>query len=123
MPPRTVREHFQVLEDTLIGFQLGAYRKSIKRKPVSTAKFYFFDVGVANALMNRGQIYPGSELFGRALEHLIFLEIKAFLDYHRSDKALTYWRTESKMEVDFVIADEVGVEVKAGGRVSRKDSK
>jgi predicted AAA+ superfamily ATPase len=123
VPPRTVREHFQVLEDTLIGFQLPAYRKSVKRKPVATAKFYFFDVGVANMLMRRGEIYPGSELYGRALEHLIFLEIKAFLDYHRSDKSLTYWRSESRMEVDFVIADEIAIEVKAAGRVSPKDMK
>lgn len=123
VPPRTVREHFQILEDTLVGFQLPSYRKTVKRKPVATAKFYFFDVGVANTLMKRGEILPGSELYGRALEHQIFLELRAFLDYHRSDLPLTYWRSESKMEVDFVIGDEIAIEVKSGGRVSRADVK
>lgn len=121
MPPRTVREHFQVLEDTLIGAQLPAYRKAKKRKPVATSKFYFFDVGVANALMKRSAIRPGSELYGAALEHLIFLELRAYLDYRRLGHELTFWRTHAGQEVDFLIGDTVAIEVKASSRVSPRD--
>src|SRR5262249_10855673 len=121
IPPRTVREHYQILEDTLVGFQLPPYQRTRKRKPVSTAKFYFFDVGVANALMKRGDILPGSELYGPVLEHQIFLELKAYLDYRRSDKELTFWRTHSGYEVDFVVGNEVAIEVKAARRVSSSD--
>jgi len=90
---------------------------------VATAKFFLFDVGVANALMRRGEIVPGSEGFGRALEHLIFLELRAFLDYRRLDAPLTYWRSRSMLEVDFVIGDAIAVEVKGKGRVSHRDYK
>lgn len=121
VPPRTVREFFQILEDTLLGHQLLPYTKTIKRKPVATAKFYFFDVGVANALLRRTEIAPGSEAFGRALEHLVFLELRAFLDYNRLDKPLTYWRSRSGMEVDFVVGDDVAIEVKAKSRVTSRD--
>jgi len=123
MPPRTVREHFQVLEDTLIGTQLPAYRRTQKRKPVATSKFYFFDVGVANALMKRSTIRPGSELYGAALEHLILLELRAYLDYRRLGHELTFWRTHAGHEVDFLIGDTVAVEVKATSRVSPRDLK
>jgi uncharacterized protein len=73
VPPRTVREHFQILQDTLLGTLLSPYQKTLKRKPVATAKFYLFDVGVANILMKRERILPGSKEFGETLEHLIFL--------------------------------------------------
>jgi predicted AAA+ superfamily ATPase len=116
IPARTVREHYQMLEDTLVGFQLQPYRRTRKRKPVATAKFYFFDVGVANVLMKRGEIRPGSELYGAALEHQVFLELRAYLDYRRLDRELTFWRTHSGHEVDFVVGNDIGVEVTASRR-------
>ena len=123
VPPRTVREFFRILEDTLIGHLLPAYRKTEKRKPMATSKFYFFDVGVANELLKRGAVVPGSESFGRALEHLVFLELRARLDYSRVDLPLTYWRSQSRVEVDFVLGDRIAVEVKAESRVTPKDAK
>jgi predicted AAA+ superfamily ATPase len=123
IPVRTVREHYQILEDTLLGFQLPPFRRSHKCKPVATSKFYFFDVGVANALMKRGQIRPGSELYGPALEHQVFLELRAYLDYRRIDRPLTFWRTHAGHEVDFVVGDAVAIEVKASRRVSPADLK
>jgi predicted AAA+ superfamily ATPase len=121
VPPRTVREHFQILEDTLVGHQLPAFQKTVKRKPVATAKFYFFDVGVAGTLCRTGIIEEGSAAFGRALEQLVFLELRAFLDYRRLDDELTYWRSQSRLEVDFLVGGRVAIEVKAKPRVSRQD--
>ena len=85
LPPSTVRQHYHILEDTPIGYQLPAYQDTHKRKPVATAKIFASNVGVANALRRTGIIEPGSDAYGRALEHLIFLELRAFLDYHRLD--------------------------------------
>ncbi|MBI4266629.1 MAG: ATP-binding protein [Acidobacteria bacterium] len=123
IPARTVREHYQMLEDTLIGFQLPPYRRALKRKPVATAKFYLFDVGVANVLMKRGEIQPGSELYGSALEHQVFLELRAYLDYRRLDRELTFWRTHAGQEIDFLVGDEIGIEVKASRRIAPADLK
>jgi predicted AAA+ superfamily ATPase len=123
IPARTVREHFQVLDDTLMGFQLPAYRQTRRRKPVATSKFYLFDVGVANALLKRGRIEPGSELFGAALEHLVFLELRAWLDYRRHDEELTFWRSHSGFEVDFLVGGRLAIEVKATRRVSPRDTR
>lgn len=121
IPPRTVRDHFQVIEDTLLGYQLPAYRKGKSRKAVATAKFYLFDVGVANTLLKRGPVETRSESFGRALEHLVFLELRAFLDYNRLPLELSYWRTHTGLEVDYIVGDALAVEVKAAGRVDDRD--
>jgi len=39
---RTVREYFQILEDTLIGFRLEPWRKSPRARLVGHPRFYFF---------------------------------------------------------------------------------
>jgi predicted AAA+ superfamily ATPase len=78
---------------------------------------------VANTLRRTGNIEAGSDAYGRALEHLIFLELRAYLDYHRLDAPLTYWRSRSRFEVDFVVGDRVAIEVKAKPRVSARDYK
>ena len=43
------------------------------------------------------------------------------LDYRRRDDPLTYWRSRSQLEVDFVVGDAVAIEVKAKPRVSARD--
>ncbi|MBK9071060.1 MAG: ATP-binding protein [Myxococcales bacterium] len=121
VPARTVREHYQILVDTLVGHMVPAYQRTVKRKPVATAKFYFFDVGVANALARVPQIEARSVAFGTALEHQLAIELRAYLDYRRRDEQLTYWRSRSGFEVDFVIGDSVAVEVKSSAHVSDND--
>ncbi len=123
VPPRTIREYYQVLDDTLVAYQLPAYQATVRRKPVAKSKFYLFDLGVARILARQASIVEGSAAYGRALEHLVFLELRAFLDYTRRDEALTYWRSRSQLEVDFVVGNDVAVEVKAGGNVGRRDCK
>lgn len=123
VPPRTVRDYFQVLEDTLVGRMLPAFQGTSRRKAAATAKFFFFDLGVARVLRRGGLIQARSPAFGEALEHLLFQEIRACLDYHLSSAALTYWRSLSQFEVDFLIDGRVAIEVKATGRVAPADLK
>jgi len=40
------------------------------------------------------------------------MELKAWIDYRRPSSRLSYWRSLSGYEVDFVIDDEVAIEVK-----------
>lgn len=122
VPARTVREYFQVIEDTLLGTLLPPFSpRKAGRKPVSRAKLFFADVGVANALASMGEIRPGSPPFGPALEQLIFCELSARLAYTFDPRPLRYWRTADGSEVDFVVGDEVAIEVKATASVTRRD--
>ncbi len=122
VPARTVREYFQVLEDTLLATLLRPFRPGgARRKPVSHAKLYFFDVGVANVLGDVTHIGAGSPTFGPALEQLVFCELRAWLAYARDPRPLTFWRTADGSEVDFVIGDSAAIEVKATGAVTNRD--
>lgn len=110
----TVKEYFQILEDTLIGRQLHAYRRRKKRRLITGSKFYFFDICPVIHLTRRGKVAPGSELFGRAFEHFIWMEISAHSSYSEIFYPITYWRTSSGFEVDFILGDrDIAVEVKS----------
>ncbi len=124
IPVTTVREYYQILEDTFIGFMIPAWQKSLKRKAVSSGKFYYFDIGVKNTLAQISQIEPQSDLYGQAFEHFIALELRAYISYNRLHKPLTYWLTRQGLfEVDFIIGDSVAVEVKTTNKVSQKHLK
>jgi predicted AAA+ superfamily ATPase len=117
----TVYEYFEILKDTLIFHELPPWRKSIKRKPLSSSKYYFFDVGVVGAL--QGRLFQSDvPEFGQALETIIFHELLAHRDYV-SGELLSYWRSTSGFEVDFVISDHTAIEVKATTNVAQQDLK
>jgi predicted AAA+ superfamily ATPase len=110
----TVREYFQILEDTLTGRLLPSFQKKPKRRVIHAPKFYFFDIGIANYLLKRGKIERGSEAFGKAFEHFIYHEIYVHSSYSNLNYQISYWRTASQLEIDFVLGDhEVAIEVKA----------
>jgi len=110
----SVKEYFQILEDTLIGSQLPAFRKRSKRRLIKSPKFYFFDLSPVIYLSNWGNVQKGSPLFGRAFEHFIFMEIKAHASYSELFYPISYWRTTAGHEIDFVLGDhEVAIEVKS----------
>jgi predicted AAA+ superfamily ATPase len=115
----TVYEYFEVLKDTLILYELSAWRKSKKRKPLASSKYYFFDVGVVGELQGR-RFKPGTPEFGEAFETYIMHELMSYCDY-MSGEPLSYWRSTSGFEVDFIIGDHTAVEVKAKENVSAQD--
>ena len=119
----TVREYFQILEDTLIGRFLPSFQKRPKRRVVASPKFYYFDLGVANSLLRR-RIEMGGESMGHAFEHFIFQELHAHSRYTGSGYPIAFWRTSSGIEVDFILGDhQVAVEVKSTGNVQPRHLK
>ena len=116
----TAKSHFQILEDTLLGRWLPAYRRRPKRRVIGAPKFYFADVGVVNRLARRGELIPGSELYGKAFENWVFHELSAFVSYRAFEGELSYWRLASGIEVDFVLGDmQVAIEAKSSERVTQ----
>lgn len=120
---KVVRNYFQILEDTLLGFRLQPWSKTKTRRLIETEKFYLFDVGVANYLARRKPFY-GSREFGKSFEHFLLMEFKAYQAYKDPELQLYYWRTSTGMEVDFILGDmKLAVEVKASQRVHSRDAK
>jgi predicted AAA+ superfamily ATPase len=117
----TIKSYFEILEDTLIGQFLHIYRKRPKRRLQTAPKFYFFDVGVVNALAKRGYIEKKSELFGKTFENWVFHELRCYKSYRSQDMDIYFWKLSTDAEVDFILNDlECAIEVKASDKITNK---
>jgi predicted AAA+ superfamily ATPase len=118
---KVVRTYFDILEDTYLGFRIPPWKRSKNRRMIITEKFYLFDVGVTNYLAKR-QPKIGSQEFGKAFEHYILMELKAYQAYRNPDIPITFWRTSTGREVDFILGDKrLAIEIKGSSRVHEGD--
>lgn len=121
---KTIKEYYSILEDTLLGFMVEPWAKSKQRKPIQTAKFYFFDTGVKNTLTETRNLTEKTDLWGKAFEHFMAMELRAHLSYQLKNKyQLQFWRSTSQFEVDFLIGDQVAIEVKASKKLKKENFK
>ena len=121
---KTVREYFQILVDTLLGFFLEPFSGRSSRAVITRApKFYLFDVGVAGHVTGRRIERAAGPDFGRALEHFVLMELLAYRAYRERDFPVRFWRTKSGLECDFVLGRDgaVAIEVKGGARLRPGD--
>lgn len=120
---KTVKEYYQILSDTLLGRIVPPYKKRQERQVIGKApKFYLFDVGVAGAIAKRHIAEAKGELFGRAFEHFIFMELTAHASYSELNYDIHFWRTKSGLEVDFILGPgEVAIEIKGASRVDDRE--
>ena len=120
----TVAEYFDILEDTLIGYRVPAYTRTNKRRVTKAPRFYYFDVGIVNYLLNRSDLVRGTIDYGHAFEHLVVQEIIAYLGYTHSREKISYWRTYTGVEVDVVLGDaRVAIEIKSTEEVQPRHLK
>jgi len=114
---KVARSYFEILEDTLLGFRVQPWRKAKNRRLIETEKFYLFDVGVSNYLARRAP-KRGTPEFGKAFEHFILMELKAYQAYRNPELDIRYWRTSTGFEVDFILGEmDAAIEVKGSNRI------
>ncbi|NLH39953.1 MAG: ATP-binding protein [Elusimicrobia bacterium] len=120
---KVVRNYFDILEDTYLGFRVHPWRKSKNRRLIETEKFYLFDIGITNYLCGRAPKI-GTPEFGKSFEQYILMELKAFKDYRNPELDIRFWRTASGYEVDFILGEgDLALEVKGSSRVWEVDAK
>lgn len=112
----TLRQFYAVLEDTLIGFSLPPFSHAGRVRLLKTPRFFFFDVGVRNALAG----LPLDERIlvteaGGLFEQWVACELRTRIAYLGPGHRLSFWRTVDGMEVDLVLEtpkEVVPIEVK-----------
>ena len=116
---KVVRTYFDILEDTYLGFRISPWKKSQNRRMITTEKFYLFDVGLTNYLAH-SQPRLGSAEFGKSFEQYILMELKAYQAYKSPDLSITFWRTSTGREVDFILGDkQLAIETKGSSRIHK----
>lgn len=122
IPRQSASRFFEILEDTLIIRRCDAFRKSERRRLIQSPRFFFFDPGVLNGLLNN--FSASGDRIGMLFEHLVFSQIRHGAAAKDLDVRVSSYRTEHGAEVDFIveIGDErTAIEVKASRNVGTAD--
>lgn len=124
---KTVQSYFSILEDTLVGFVLPAFHRSIRKQQRAAPKFYFFDTGVRRALQRAtgSELTEGTYGYGEAFEHFVFLEMVRLNHYRNTEWNFSYLQTKDGAEID-VVVDRPSlplalVEIKSTARVTHRE--
>ena len=114
----TVKEHYSILEDTLMGQFIWPFNRSERKK--ARPKFYFFDCGVIRALQNRLSDKPTSVEKGMLFETWIANELIRIRDYSEYEHRISLWR-KGRWEIDFIIESGgkplIAIECKTGRQI------
>ena len=120
---KTVKEYFQILVDTLLGYFIYPFHgKKSRDEIISMPKFYLFDVGVSQALTKLRIAELRGAVAGAAFEHYILMELIAYRGLNDLDFPIYFWRSKSGLEVDFVLGEgEIAIEVKISTTVHKSE--
>ncbi|MDO8525204.1 MAG: AAA family ATPase [Candidatus Omnitrophota bacterium] len=124
VPRQSIVRYFEILEDTLVVNRCEAFSKSERRRLIQSPKFFFFDTGVLNGLLEN--FIVSSDRIGYFFEHLIFNQlVGSALSKDKSFRIASY-RTEHGAEVDFLFefgGEMFAIEAKASKNISGLDTR
>lgn len=121
---KVCENYLSILKDLLLASTIPCFQKRAQREMVQAEKFYFFDTGIYTHLRPKGPIDRFEEIYGIALEGLVYQHLQAWVDYIMKDVSIYYWRTRGGAEVDFILYGPdcfMAIEVKYAKQVQRKD--
>ena len=125
----TVQNYYSILDETLVGFFLPAFHRSVRKRQMSAPKFYLFDTGVSRALDKTLDIplSPRTYEYGKAFEHFIILEFIKLAEYGRKDWEFSYLRTKDGAEIDLIVKrpgqKTLCIEIKSSEQTKSEDIK
>lgn len=123
---KSVVRYFEILSDTLMGFFLPSYHKSVRKQQIAAPRFYFFDTGVVRAI--RGhinlEVTPATFDYGKLFESFFICEVYKLNSYYETDFKLSYIKTKEGQEIDLIIetpSEIFLIEVKSSKSIELED--
>ncbi len=118
----TVERYLFLLEQSFVIFKLPAFSHNPRKEISKSQKYYFYDTGIRNILIdNMKYLYDRNDA-GALWENFIIAERRKYLLYNQKNVNCYFWRTYSGTEIDYVeeIIDEYyAYEIKFGKAKTR----
>ncbi len=100
---KTVENYLYILERNFIIFSLSPFTKKRRDEIGKTKKFYFYDLGIRNAIINDFSPVEYRNDFGNIFENFVISELIKLNDYYNLRYQMYYWRTKQGSEVDLIL--------------------
>jgi uncharacterized protein len=98
----TVENYLDLLSKVFIIYRLSAYSTNHRKGISKGFKWYFFDNGIRNAVINDFKLMPLRNDIGALWENYLVSERIKRNEYRRENIEYYFWRTCSQHEVDLV---------------------
>lgn len=106
-----VESYLKILEQAFIIFPLASYSNNLRNEIKKGVKYYFWDNGIRNAVLNDFTPVPQRNDIGALWENYAISERMKRNAYGRADGLPYFWRTTDQMEVDYL--EVCGSKIKA----------
>ena len=103
---KTVRRYLSLLKQSFVIFELGAFAKNLRKEVVKSKKYYFWDLGIRNALIDQFLPLDTRTDVGQLWENFLVVERLKKHEYQRTQVQYFFWRTYEQAEVDWIESDE-----------------
>lgn len=98
----TVARYLDLLEKAYIIFRLGGFSRNLRSEVTKTAKYYFYDVGIRNAVINNFNELSLRDDIGKLWENFVIVERLKTRLYTNLYANQYFWRTWQQNEIDLV---------------------
>ena len=115
MSKNTVERYLDLLEKVFVIFRLGGFSRNLRKEITKNSRYYFFDVGIRNAIVGMFNPLNLRDDTGKIWENYIISEIQKHREYQRLSSGFYFWRTYDKKEIDLIEDHEgnlAGYEIK-----------
>jgi len=99
---KTVRRYLSLLNQSFITFEVGSFSRNLRKEIAKSKKYYFWDLGIRNALTDQFLTLDSRTDLGQLWENFLAVERVKKHEYQRTLRSYYFWRTYEKAEIDWL---------------------
>lgn len=98
----TIDRYLDLLEKTFIIIRVPSFSRNLRKEISKGAHYYFYDVGVRNAIINQFNPLSLRNDVGELWENYILMERIKKQEYYKIYSNNYFWRTYTQQEIDWI---------------------
>lgn len=110
MSKNTVERYLYILKEGYVLFPLGGFSKNLRKEVTKSSKWYFWDNGIRNAIVNQFEPITVRRDVGLLWENFCISERLKKSAYSADECSFYFWRTYDNQEIDLIIESDRGLE-------------
>ena len=122
MNVRTVEKYLMLLEQVYVLIRVGGFSRNLRKEISKSSRWYFYDVGIRNAILNNFVALENREDVGALWENYLFVERYKKQEYYKMYANNYFWRTYDQQVIDLIEEKEgklFGYEFKWGKKIQK----
>lgn len=97
-----IGRYIELLEKTFVVFKLSGFSRAKRNEVNQNKKYYFYDLGIRNALINNFNPLLHRDDVGALWENFLIVERLKYLTYNDKNANIFFWRNFAMAEVDYI---------------------